>query len=84
MVNKNQKGLGKGIEALFADNGVDPKEETVTDIVLTAITPNPYQPRQKFDQAALNDLAASIKKNRVFFNQSLFGNRILSENALRF
>ncbi|KRM59570.1 ParB/RepB/Spo0J family partition protein [Secundilactobacillus malefermentans] len=66
MANKNQKGLGRGIEALFADNGVDPKEETVSDIDLKTITPNPYQPRQKFDKAALNDLAASIKESGVF------------------
>ncbi|MTV82225.1 ParB/RepB/Spo0J family partition protein [Secundilactobacillus folii] len=66
MANKNNKGLGRGIEALFADNSVDPEAETVVDIKLDQIRPNPYQPRQKFDQAALKDLARSIKKSGVF------------------
>lgn len=66
MANKNNKGLGRGIEALFADNSVDPDVETVVDIKLDQIRPNPYQPRQKFDQAALKDLARSIEKSGVF------------------
>ncbi len=66
MANKNNKGLGRGIEALFADNSVDPEVETVIDIKLDQIRPNPYQPRQKFDQAALKDLAKSIQKSGVF------------------
>ncbi|WP_203651025.1 ParB/RepB/Spo0J family partition protein [Secundilactobacillus yichangensis] len=66
MANKNNKGLGRGIEALFADNSVDPDVETVIDIKLDQIRPNPYQPRQKFDQAALKDLAHSIEKSGVF------------------
>lgn len=66
MANKNNKGLGRGIEALFADNSVDPDVETVIDIKLDQIRPNPYQPRQKFDQAALKDLAKSIQKSGVF------------------
>ncbi len=66
MANKNNKGLGRGIEALFADNSVDPEVETVIDVKLDQIRPNPYQPRQKFDQTALKDLARSIEKSGVF------------------
>lgn len=66
MANKNNKGLGRGIEALFADNSVDPEAETVVDLKLDQISPNPYQPRQKFDEDALQDLARSIKKSGVF------------------
>ncbi len=36
------------------------------DIKLDQIRSNPYQPRQKFDQAALKDLAKSIQKSGVF------------------
>ncbi len=39
MANKNNKGLGRGIEALFADNSVDPEAETVVDIKLEQIRP---------------------------------------------
>lgn len=66
MASNNNKGLGRGIEALFSDNSVDPEKETVVDLKLGQIRPNPYQPRQKFDQAALKDLAKSIKKSGVF------------------
>ncbi|MBY7145681.1 ParB/RepB/Spo0J family partition protein, partial [Levilactobacillus brevis] len=38
----------------------------VVDLTLADIRPNPYQPRQKFDQKGLNDLAASIEKTGVF------------------
>lgn len=65
---KNEKtGLGRGIEALFAENDVaDNNDETVQDIDLTKIRPNPYQPRRDFDKKALNELADSIKKSGVF------------------
>ena len=66
MANKKEKSLGRGIDALFAENGVDTAEENVVDLTLADIRPNPYQPRQKFDQKGLNDLAASIEKTGVF------------------
>ncbi|MGY5340176.1 ParB/RepB/Spo0J family partition protein [Levilactobacillus spicheri] len=66
MASKKEKSLGRGIDALFAENGVDTGEETVVDLTLADIRPNPYQPRQKFDQKGLDDLAASIKKTGVF------------------
>jgi len=66
MPSKKEKSLGRGIDALFAENGVDTAEETVVDLTLADIRPNPYQPRQKFDKKGLNDLAASIEKTGVF------------------
>lgn len=66
MASKKEKSLGRGIDALFAENGVDTAEETVVDLKLADIRPNPYQPRQKFDKKGLNDLAASIEKTGVF------------------
>ncbi|GLB47256.1 chromosome partitioning protein ParB [Philodulcilactobacillus myokoensis] len=64
----NKKGLGRGIEALFADNQVSENniDENVIEIPLTKLIPNPYQPRLKFDAQALDDLTRSIKKNGVF------------------
>ncbi|MBA2914351.1 ParB/RepB/Spo0J family partition protein [Limosilactobacillus frumenti] len=68
MANKKQSGLGRGIEALFEENNLDDltSQESVQDIELTKIRPNPYQPRRTFDQKALKELAASIKKSGVF------------------
>ena len=60
------KALGRGIGALFADVDEPTSEEAVVDLNLTDIHANPYQPRQKFDQAALKELASSIKKSGVF------------------
>lgn len=69
MVNKkkNSKGLGRGIEALFEDFSEEASEnETVSEISLDEIRPNPYQPRKNFDEKGLSELADSIKKSGVF------------------
>ncbi|SIN91060.1 chromosome segregation DNA-binding protein [Carnobacterium alterfunditum] len=70
MVNKNSKGLGRGIDALFGDyaelSNINATNEQVQQILLTDIRPNPYQPRKTFDEAALNELAESIKLSGVF------------------
>ncbi|MBC1978482.1 MULTISPECIES: ParB/RepB/Spo0J family partition protein [Listeria] len=57
------KGLGKGINALF--NNVDANEETVQNIAIKEIKPNPYQPRKIFDAKAINELRDSIKIHGV-------------------
>ncbi|GAB6092732.1 ParB/RepB/Spo0J family partition protein [Furfurilactobacillus curtus] len=73
MVSKKttSKGLGRGIEALFEDNGLtenlnDVTAENVQELTLTDIRPNPYQPRTNFDQKTLKELASSIEKSGVF------------------
>lgn len=66
----NNKGLGRGLEALFGvytdnDNykNITNKNESngVLEIDTNKIKPNPNQPRKNFDQEALNELASSIK-----------------------
>ncbi|MBC1742151.1 ParB/RepB/Spo0J family partition protein [Listeria welshimeri] len=57
------KGLGKGINALF--NNVDANEETVQNIAIKEIKPNPFQPRKIFDTKAINELRDSIKIHGV-------------------
>jgi len=56
------KGLGRGLDALFGD---DIPQEDVRGIKLNDIEPNPHQPRQIFDEAALSELAESIRQNGV-------------------
>ncbi|WP_433746009.1 ParB/RepB/Spo0J family partition protein [Falsibacillus pallidus] len=58
------KGLGKGINALFAnvDSG---KEETVQEVKVKEIRPNPYQPRKIFDPAAIEELKESILQHGI-------------------
>lgn len=70
---KIQTGLGKGLGALISDvNSIQqaahkqPTQQTPTlvstsEIEISKIEPNPYQPRTEFNQEALAELADSIK-----------------------
>ena len=55
------KGLGRGLEALMPEV-VRPDAERVTMLEIGDIDPNPDQPRRRFDQAALKELADSIRQ----------------------
>lgn len=63
-----QKSLGRGLGELLGeieeayDNEV-PKSQHVIEVPLNAIRPNPFQPRKRFDEKALHELAASIKQH---------------------
>ena len=61
--NKNT-GLGRGLEAIFLENSVD-ESSSVSMLRISDIEPNPDQPRREFDQAALEELAASIAANGI-------------------
>ncbi|MFD0896795.1 ParB/RepB/Spo0J family partition protein [Loigolactobacillus binensis] len=68
-MSKQNKGLGRGMDALFSDFNeftTPQASEQVTALALKEIRPNPYQPRRQFDETALQELAASIKENGVF------------------
>ena len=58
-------GLGKGLDALF---GPAPEEEQMQEndvlknLKITEVEPNREQPRKRFDQEALEELADSIKE----------------------
>ena len=61
-------GLGKGLDALFGNNLVeDQKEnkETIEKVKIIEVEPNKNQPRRKFDEESLEELAESIKKYGV-------------------
>ncbi len=60
---KKQSGLGKGLEALFADNSQD--EQRVEMIRIEDVEPNRDQPRKSFDDAAMEELAESIRQHGV-------------------
>ncbi|MDR0815833.1 MAG: ParB/RepB/Spo0J family partition protein [Desulfovibrio sp.] len=56
------KGLGRGLDALLAGAGTEREKNTSVKLLpVTALTPNPDQPRQYFDAQALKELADSIK-----------------------
>ena len=57
------KRLGRGLGALLADEA--PKREASGEVEIRRIRPNPAQPRKTFDEAALADLARSIREHGV-------------------
>lgn len=61
--------LGKGLGALIPDlAGLDENEKKalgIMEIELDKIIPNEYQPRKRFDEERLNELAQSIKEQGV-------------------
>lgn len=76
MENK-KRALGRGLEQLFNNENLDlnsfektvyetASNEEIINIKLDELRPNPYQPRKKFDNIALQDLAASIKEHGIF------------------
>ena len=76
MENK-RRALGRGLEELFYNEPIaydkmeekilteTPKEEII-NVKIADLRSNPYQPRQVFDQQALQELADSIKEHGVF------------------
>ncbi|MDH7495853.1 MAG: ParB/RepB/Spo0J family partition protein [Bacillota bacterium] len=59
-----RKGLGKGLSALIPD--MRPEDaERVQELPIDQIRPNPYQPRKRFDDAKLAELAESIKAHGI-------------------
>jgi ParB family chromosome partitioning protein len=66
MVAIKKKGLGRGLEALLGEKSQ--KESTSTEInrlPLTALQAGKYQPRQKMEAGALQELAESIREQGV-------------------
>lgn len=64
-------GLGKGLDALFSVNNVEPVKEEIQEgeviqsLKLIDVEPNRNQPRQQFDTEKIDELAESIKEYGV-------------------
>ncbi|MBM6840800.1 ParB/RepB/Spo0J family partition protein [[Clostridium] spiroforme] len=71
---EKKKKLGKGLDAIFggdittliSDIENNSPEFSQERIMLADIRPNPYQPRKVFDEAALQELASSIREHGIF------------------
>ena len=65
-MNARKGGLGRNLDSLIPTAIKLPGSETVIadrdEVLLSAIKPNPKQPRTVFDEDALKELAASIKE----------------------
>jgi ParB family chromosome partitioning protein len=75
---QNKEALGKGIRSLLQSIDADLKTDSghlkntvvetatgVNRIPIDEIELNPQQPRHDFDEQAMNELAASIKKHDI-------------------
>ena len=67
-----RKALGRGLESLLpATRPAEPigpnglQNQSVRDLPVSEIDPNPYQTRTQFDEKAMNELAASILVNGI-------------------
>ena len=60
MAAKNNKGLGIGLDALFGGNDFDEAESELLHLPISKVEPRLEQPREYFDENALQDLADSI------------------------
>ena len=61
---KKQRGLGKGLDLIFAENSSENGNEAVT-ISINDIEPNRAQPRHEFNEEALQELADSIAAHGI-------------------
>ena len=61
-----QKGLGRGLDALLSgDEAAGNGEESLQNLAIVKLQPGKYQPRTSMDQAALAELAESIRAQGI-------------------
>ncbi len=65
----HRKVLGRGLEALISGSDMvataEGRPDGLRELPLDDIAPNPFQPRSRFDDEAINELALSIKASGV-------------------
>lgn len=59
------RGLGRGLSALIGDGGGSARANGARTVPVAFLVPNRQQPRKRFAEADLSDLAASIKEKGV-------------------
>lgn len=61
----NKKALGKGLGAFIPEEFSILKDERYAEVEIDEIRPNPLQPRMKFDDNSIDELARSIKESGI-------------------
>ena len=64
-MSKTQRGLGRGLDALFRGQQESEGGSQVRMLDIAEVQPNPEQPRQVFSEEALAELAESIRTQGV-------------------
>ncbi len=62
---KQKRGLGRGLSALLADEPSREVLDQASNIPVSKIVPNRFQPRTRFDHAELHQLTASVRREGV-------------------
>lgn len=65
MMNKTQRGLGRGLDALFSGGNKEAEQPIAIYIPTGKIVPNKFQPRRVFEEEALTELTSSIAQYGV-------------------
>lgn len=68
MTKQKSGGLGRGLGSILPDidlETVKPVAETISMVPIDSVTANPFQPRKEFEEAALEELAQSIRQQGV-------------------
>jgi ParB family chromosome partitioning protein len=60
-----KKALGKGLSAFIPEEFGIIKEERYAELDVEQLKPNPLQPRMKFDEQAIDELAQSIRESGI-------------------
>ena len=61
----SKKALGKGLGAFIPEEFSILKDERFAEVDLEDVKPNPFQPRMKFDDQTIDELAQSIKETGI-------------------
>ena len=64
MAAQKKSGLGRGLDALFSNSLMD-ANDSVKTVSISSIVPNPRQPRTRFTDNELSELADSIREHGV-------------------
>ena len=65
MAPKKPSGLGRGLGALLGDDVLNTQSQATTSVPITDVGSNSAQPRKHFDEAALAELAESIRLHGI-------------------
>jgi ParB family chromosome partitioning protein len=57
--------MGRGLEAILSVSGATGVQEELREVPVESISPNPRQPRRRFDEASLSALAGSLGERGV-------------------
>jgi ParB family transcriptional regulator, chromosome partitioning protein len=64
-VAKPKPGMGRGLQAILSVSSPSETQEGLRELPVGSISPNPRQPRRRFDKESLNALAGSLEERGV-------------------